>query len=349
MRLFFLILFFLFLSTFNYSQKYQPFDTNIVWKVYQTGVASYSGTSDCYRTDAYHYFVKGYLLNNGRLWHKVYANIFQGNYRKMSTSGFPPCNSTFMPTNSTQFMGMFSNDTLNKKVHFVTTATLASNFTPTDNNIIFNFNKVLGDTMSVYRDGNPTVPVMNYKIITIDSVLLGAKYYKVLTGIKSFTPGFYPNYAHFIEGIGCDGGVFNSDFYMFQYRSSKLGCFSNTNYTKYYYGINTESVYPQTYPTALRDTTVCFYGLPAGIIVNSLQANVIKMYPNPTNALLTVEIENGTKLNIVNVLGQLVKEEDINTVDKNKNIDIRNLQNGIYFLQVFDNEKLIGTAKIVKE
>ena len=86
-----------------------------------------------------------------------------------------------------------------------------------------------------------------------------------------------------------------------------------------------------------------------GIFSNSLDETILSVYPNPANDILTVKTENGIKLKIIDVLGQLIKEEDLNNADKNKNIDIRNLQNGIYFLQMFDKEKLIGTAKILKE
>jgi hypothetical protein len=71
------------------------------------------------------------------------------------------------------------------------------------------------------------------------------------------------------------------------------------------------------------------------------------VYPNPTNGSLNIEAENASKVQVVSLLGQLVKEEELKI--ENKKTDISTLQNGVYFLKVFDKDKLIGTTKIIKE
>ncbi len=58
-------------------------------------------------------------------------------------------------------------------------------------------------------------------------------------------------------------------------------------------------------------------------------------------------MQNDNKIRIFNLLSQLKKDAKL-IVDKQK-VDLSNLQNGICFLQVFNNEKLIGTTKIVKQ
>jgi hypothetical protein len=77
------------------------------------------------------------------------------------------------------------------------------------------------------------------------------------------------------------------------------------------------------------------------------KAEDLKIYPNPTNGILNLEVENGSRIKVINVLGELVKEEELKSIKQD--IDISNLKNGIYFLQVFDKESLIGITKIVKE
>ncbi|MDX2174340.1 MAG: FG-GAP-like repeat-containing protein [Bacteroidota bacterium] len=73
----------------------------------------------------------------------------------------------------------------------------------------------------------------------------------------------------------------------------------------------------------------------------------LKIYPNPTNGILNLEVENGSRIKLINVLGELVKEEELKPIKQS--IDISNLKNGIYFLQIYDKESLIGKTKIIKE
>ncbi|MBA2612719.1 MAG: T9SS type A sorting domain-containing protein [Bacteroidetes bacterium] len=321
----------------NIAQKYQPFDTNMVWKVFQTGSAS-AFSNQCYRTDAYNYFVKGYITNNGRLWHKVYANVMQGAFIHQQFGG--NCDPSIVPVNSTQFIGMFSNDTLNKKVYFIPTATLASNYTADDTHLIFDSkNKNIGDTMHIYSGDDPSITIgLNYKITLIDSVLLGTKYHKRFKGTTTFWQNYSPTYAYFIEGVGATGGVFNSYFDIFNYKSSKLACFSNINYTKYYMGQNTSNVSIQTLPTALRDTTVCFTSLIAGINRHDINEGSFGIYPNPANDILNIDIGNSeskfVQIEITNSLGQITQNEELVFKNKNASINTKELPNGVYLISL---------------
>jgi len=80
---------------------------------------------------------------------------------------------------------------------------------------------------------------------------------------------------------------------------------------------------------------------------NSFLGKSVKVYPNPTNGAINIEIENANRIQIINILGELVKHEELK-VEK-QSIDLSNLQNGVYFLKVFDKNKLISTIKIIKE
>ncbi len=73
----------------------------------------------------------------------------------------------------------------------------------------------------------------------------------------------------------------------------------------------------------------------------------VRVYPNPTNGILSLDIEYGTRIKVINVLGEIVKEEELKYT--NQYVYITSLKNGIYFLQVFDKDKLIGITKIIKE
>lgn len=333
------------------AQKYQPYDTNMVWKVFQTGSANYTPTPYCVRNDEYNYFVKGFIVNSGIVWHKVYANILECSFFKWDGSG--SCNPAFVPMQYTKFIGMFSNDTLNKKVFFVPTQTLTSNFIPTNNNLIFHSNKIVGDTMYVYSGANPSATILSYSIQTIDSVLLGTKYHKRFEGVTTHSITYPPAKAYFIEGVGCSAGVFNSDHNVFSQRSSKLWCFSNINYTQYYVGPYACTVSAQYYPTILTNTTSCFSVLSAIDEFAGTMSRSITVYPNPASTIINVEYlainKANYKIKILNFLGLLMREEDITFNDNKELINIKELSSGIYFLQVYNNQRLIGTKKVIKE
>ncbi len=62
--------------------------------------------------------------------------------------------------------------------------------------------------------------------------------------------------------------------------------------------------------------------------------NLTIIYPNPTNGLITIEINSNSKVYITNALGKLIFNE---TIDAGKNhINIQNQSSGIYFVQIID-------------
>ena len=78
--------------------------------------------------------------------------------------------------------------------------------------------------------------------------------------------------------------------------------------------------------------------------VEELQEAAIQVWPNPTNGLLYIESENIDKMEICNILGQVVL-----TAGKVETIDLSSFEKGVYFLMVSDKNGLKGVTKIVKE
>ena len=78
-----------------------------------------------------------------------------------------------------------------------------------------------------------------------------------------------------------------------------------------------------------------------------------KIYPNPSRDLLNVELMDISKSNFTLKLTSILgKEETFELVKKQENnmqLNVSQLKNGVYFLQVFDKGKLIFTEKIIKE
>ncbi|CAM4008766.1 MULTISPECIES: LamG-like jellyroll fold domain-containing protein [Flavobacterium] len=77
-------------------------------------------------------------------------------------------------------------------------------------------------------------------------------------------------------------------------------------------------------------------------------ANNIKIYPNPTNNFVTVEVNNLTsaKLQVVDIAGKVLMNQSLNT--SSNTINVSQLPTGLYLFKVSSNE---GTtiSKIVKQ
>jgi hypothetical protein len=70
------------------------------------------------------------------------------------------------------------------------------------------------------------------------------------------------------------------------------------------------------------------------------------VYPNPADDLLTLNVQGSSEntVKIVDVLGNVVMEDKMNT---SKKIDVRDLKNGVYILTVYANGSLLQTRRVV--
>ena len=81
--------------------------------------------------------------------------------------------------------------------------------------------------------------------------------------------------------------------------------------------------------------------------VNSVNPNLIKVFPNPVNNILTVSVPytlGNSSIQIYSITGQLVVEE--NLVSENTNILFKNLTEGMYIYRVLNGEVVIKTDKL---
>lgn len=93
--------------------------------------------------------------------------------------------------------------------------------------------------------------------------------------------------------------------------------------------------------------------VPTGIHEQKQVNTLISIYPNPASQAVTVEIADdgkgivsGMELKITNALGQLVLQSTLG-YDKNT-LQVENLENGIYFMEISKNKTIIHNAKFVK-
>lgn len=84
-----------------------------------------------------------------------------------------------------------------------------------------------------------------------------------------------------------------------------------------------------------------------GVIDNNL--STITLYPNPTSSDVNVALSNGvraTEIRLFNTVGQLISTTNVHeTVTV---LHLSELPNGIYFVQIYNDNKLVTTGKVVK-
>jgi len=89
--------------------------------------------------------------------------------------------------------------------------------------------------------------------------------------------------------------------------------------------------------------------LPEGVLgTNDFQQNSFAIYPNPTSNYIQVEgtaTENLT-YTVVNIQGRVVLEGDLFSQN---DITIASLSQGMYILNLFENNKIVTSAKFLKE
>ena len=95
--------------------------------------------------------------------------------------------------------------------------------------------------------------------------------------------------------------------------------------------------------------TVAIYLINCSSIQNNIFSETeIKFFPNPTNGLLNLEITQfqSSIICVLNSLGQVIYFQNSENINL---IDLRNFENGIYFIQVNKNNKPIYRSKIIKQ
>jgi hypothetical protein len=75
---------------------------------------------------------------------------------------------------------------------------------------------------------------------------------------------------------------------------------------------------------------------------SSVERKPIRMYPNPTNASVTIASDLGGKVRMFNAVGQVVSEHTIQ-----EQITINVLQKGIYIVELTENGQLPRTSRLI--
>ncbi len=195
------------------------------------------------------------------------------------------------------------------------------------------------------------------RLCTGSGCYLGSYYYFDAVSVYSINPtGVLPwTYSNTTVAIGDSvyigntlGGGFTSNWYTLP------GVFIKTGAGIY--------VKPVTTSTYVVQFTVC--GVPrsdtltvtvTGLGINELgfKSDELRISPNPNNGVFTLEILNDEfrikdeELRIVNVLGQEIKRYKLQ--NKKQQVDLQEIDSGIYYLQLLQSGKTILVKKIVKQ
>ncbi len=80
------------------------------------------------------------------------------------------------------------------------------------------------------------------------------------------------------------------------------------------------------------------------VSVDEMAKETYHIYPNPVNDLLTIVGNNIKQVDIYNTMGQLLKS--VVCEDSMVNINVEDLQNGMYIVNVIDNNDVVSSRKI---
>jgi surface protein len=80
------------------------------------------------------------------------------------------------------------------------------------------------------------------------------------------------------------------------------------------------------------------------------KASAINVYPNPVSAYLIIDFKgkeaNGAKLNLMNAIGQTIKEVSVNATTTH--IPISDIPSGYYFYQIINQNEVLHFGKLIK-
>jgi len=117
--------------------------------------------------------------------------------------------------------------------------------------------------------------------------------------------------------------------------------FNSYNCTSYYYiddiCVSTDSAY-------------CFnYSYSCGEGIANYEESNITIYPNPVNSVLHITSENiqDYNLKVYNAIGELILQSD--KLSSNSEVDLTQYPEGMYFLQVYSNNKIFNKKIIIEK
>lgn len=229
-------------------------------------------------------------------------------YKKIYKSGFYyTCSGDQIPHYFNNYAGALRQDTINKLVYY--------RGNTDHDSILCDFNKKVGDTIYEHSTLNITPQIYKIVITSIDSILVGSTYRKQFHfGDNPFT---------IIEGIGKTSGLLEPlvedgfDTYW------NLVCFQHNS-----------DIYPDT-------INAC---TPTKVNELSKKEIPLTIYPNPTDGLININtVSKKYKIEITDLIGRIIYK----SANSEKQINLFNKPDGIYFIRLIQNNTILKKAKLI--
>ncbi|MEO6305702.1 MAG: T9SS type A sorting domain-containing protein [Bacteroidia bacterium] len=196
----------------------------------------------------------------------------------------------------------YRNDSLNKKVYIV------PKNSPVEY-LWYNFNLSIGDTIkncySVYTGSSLQCSLI---VNNIDSVLICSKYYKRYIFNTAFATEFL------IEGVGFTTNFIRADIDNCTFEPDRLSI------------------------TQASSKDACLNLSVKSNLQNSISA---KIYPNPANEIMNIELNSSVKnleVSLTDMLGRSNVLKDLESDNNNFSIDLSAFANGIYIIKIRSEE-----------
>ncbi|MHC1776689.1 MAG: T9SS type A sorting domain-containing protein [Lentimicrobium sp.] len=297
------------------TNVYHLFPDSAVWRVdyYYNNPFQFP----CYARYYFQYYADGDTLINT----SVYKKIYRSHVQVDTLSCTPPFNPPEAPVSG--YVGALKDDQLANKAFFIF---------PDSNtdSLLYDYNLTTGDTLkgipvSYFFLSNP-----NLVVASTDSILINGQFRKRwnfgLTG--------HDAYPYIIEGIGSSVGLIEPVYsYAFDFTDRYLVCVKD----------NSETYYMSDYNSMVG----------CELITNGTSGinltDKLSLFPNPFSSVTNFQFRNNVTnagLSIFNAFGQQVRQlEGINGLEFTFFRD--ELPAGIYFLQVFQQNKILASGKFV--
>lgn len=162
--------------------------------------------------------------------------------------------------------------------------------------------------------------------------------------------------SHNLQGLYINSPS-SSSWYMYGLAVEKLGCMSymfpevNQCLADYYEGGFIRCYSDSIFGFYQRDTTACDYIYMADAAIPENKNFDISIYPNPVKDIVSIEITQAWQtgnyhINIYSLLGERLKK--IRPEGKTTTIDISDLPDGCYFIEVTNSKKEKTSKKLIK-
>ena len=294
------------------TNVYHPFPDSVIWRVDYN--YNFSFQIPCIKNYYLEYYSKGDTTINSRVCRKIFVSVV------MDTD---TCKAYPLYLPSPGYVGALKDDSSANKAFFIFPNS-------TVDSLLYDYNLMVGDTMkgliSQYNS------FYNAIVLSVDSVLINNSYRKKWNFIQDPCTGISP---YIIEGIGSSAGLPEpvSMCYDLDWTSRYLICVKDSSQTfflsNHYSKVGCNPVYT---------------GVNACKLLNKFS-----ILPNPFSNEATLRTDQDLKnatITITNTFGQQIKQIK-NIKGKEIMIHRENLSDGIYFLQLTQENKTILTCKLI--